>query len=138
MSQTKIGSNATFTGENKGITYVHDRVYSYSGWQAVVSGSDTVLLDFMTESLVTVCKLYWGFNYDLLENGKYFGIDVKLNGITVMRPRAEQRISGSGHGTELVDELGLVIPPNTHVQILAQTDDGGTEAGCTLVGRTYG
>ena len=137
MAKNKLGSNATFTGDNKGLSYTSDRVYAYSGWKAVATGSDTLLLDFVTESLLTDCKLYWGFDYDLLENGKYFGIEIKLNGVVVMRPRAEQRISGSGHGTELVDELRMIIPPNTRCVVNAQTDDGGTEAGCVMVGRVY-
>lgn len=131
----RLHSN-TFTGTQKGLTYTGTGdVYAYSGWQAVATGSDTLLLDFVTENLLTKCKLYWGFDYDLLENGKYFGIEVKLNGVVVMRPRAEQRISGSGHGTELIDELKMIIPPNTHCIINAQTDDGGTEAGCVITGK---
>ena len=135
---TTTGRGLAVTGPKLIYTDDEKHAYAFSGWLAVATGADTLLLDFTTNQHPTEITLYWGFNYDLLENGKYFGIDILLNGVRILRPRAEQRISGSGHGTELVDEIKFIIPPTTRCVINAQTDDGGTEAGCMIVGLVYG
>ena len=137
MPSEAVPSNASVASTGKGIRYIGNWAYANSGWLAVATGADTLLLDFTSGAGLIKAELYWGFDYDLMENGKYFGVELKFNDIVVMRPRAEQRISGSGHGTELTDELKMIIPPFTRVVLNAQTDDGGTEAGCMLTGRVY-
>lgn len=119
------------------INYLGDFVYGYSGMLAISDGNDATLLNFTTGSEVIKCKIQFTFDYDLLENGKFFGVEIKMDSQTVMKPRAEQRISGSGHGTELTDSIDFIIPPFTSVQVIGQTDDGGTECGAALVGRLY-
>ena len=133
-----IPTSASVASTGKGIRYIGDYAYANSGWLSVATGADTVLLDFTSGAGMIKADLFWSFDYDLLINGKYFGVELKFNDIVIMRPRAEQRISGSGHGTELTDELKMIIPPFTRVVVNAQTDDDGTEAGCILTGRVYG
>jgi len=133
-----IPVSASVASVGPGIRYVGNWAYANSGWLAVVTGADTLLLDFTSGAGLIKAELYWAFNYDQLENGKYFGVELKFNDLVIMQPRAEQRSTGAGHGTELTDELKIIIPPLTHVVLNAQTDDDGTEAGCVLTGRVYG
>jgi hypothetical protein len=123
------------TGIGNTLNYVGNLVYGYSGMLALSSGNDATLLKFTTGSELIKCEIQFTFDYDLLENGKFFGIEILMDGQTVLKPRAEQRISGSGHGTDLVSTVDLIIPPHTKIEIIGQTDDGGTECGCVLIGR---
>tara|TARA_Y100001938_G_scaffold25918_1_gene34651 strand:- start:387 stop:818 length:432 start_codon:yes stop_codon:yes gene_type:complete len=127
------GANPTGIGNT--INYVGNLVYGYSGMLAVSSGNDATLLKFTTGSELIKCKVEFTFDYDQLVNGKFFGVEIKLDGQTVLKPRAEQRISGSGHGTNLISKIDLVIAPHTKVEIIGQTDDDNTECGCVLTGR---
>jgi len=47
MARTKIGTNAQFSGTGKGLVYVKDFCYAYSG-AVTVDGTDDVALDFST------------------------------------------------------------------------------------------
>ena len=127
------GSNPA--GISSNLNYIGTRVYGYSGMLALSSGSDATMLEFTTGTEIIHCNIQFTFDYDLLENGKFFGVELEMDGQTVLKPRAEQRISGSGHGTDLISVIELIIPSFTTVKIIGQTDDGGTECGCALVGK---
>jgi len=128
MARTKLGSNATFTGGNKGATYIGDRLYAFSGGVGVAASAITVL-DFMTEKGIIACE--WRGVYVGSTNADYSWV-LYLNGIAV-----EQMSATSKYENNVPRKL--VIPPLTNVKITAVNieDSSTNNVGAIIAGRTY-
>ena len=64
-----IPVSASIASTGPGIRYIGDYAYANSGWLAVATGADTVLLDFTSGAGMIKADLFWSFDYDLLVNG---------------------------------------------------------------------
>ena len=133
MSKTKLGSNATFTGPQKGLTTIGDYCYAYSGEVTSEAGASAhqTLLEFSTGKGIVKGTL----SSQTDETGgatEYF--DVEFNGMKIVSAAWDNSASSQW----LLDfPLPLIIPPNTHVKVLggASNQDIWT---VQFVGRIYG
>ena len=109
MAKTRIGSNAIFTGPQKGLTTIGDHCYAYSGEITDVdSGSaGSTCLDFATGADLIIAKFNWissvNANIDVY-------IDVSFNGQSVYKGSSDESPSFIADR-----EFTLAIPANTHV-----------------------
>ena len=56
MAKTKLGSNAIFSGPNKGLTSIGEHVYSFSG-PILSTGSDGPMISYLVSILVKAILL---------------------------------------------------------------------------------
>ena len=117
MAKEAIGSNATFTGPQQGLTIIGDYAYAYSG-RIPSSGTSTVtLLDFATGKHTSDLM----FSSDYSSNSGNDAVwKITFNG---------QRVSSYYHNGGLTEPTNrtpfqLIIPPNTHVLIEALNQTG--------------
>jgi len=137
MARTKIGTNAQFSGTGKGLVYVKDFCYAYSG-VVTVDGTDDVALDFSTGKHIIDGKL----QIQWLENGadgsdSYYNLE--LNGEVIAG-----NLIGTGHGEPRPtmnpeNWIPIIIPPLSRVRILFTMLSGGGSVvlGSTFTGRVY-
>jgi len=133
MARTKIGSNATYTGNQEGITLIGDHCYAYN--DVSVSGSLTDILNFTTGKgyLIVTIEL----------NGNRSGIGqaqlqfkILLNGVTVMLNVWDQ--SSINQYSDDLTVTRLLIPPLTSVLVqAAQSSGSNRDMQITLTGRVY-
>jgi len=133
MARTKIGSNATYTGNQEGITLIGDHCYAYN--DVSVSGSLTDILNFTTGKgyLIVTIEL----------NGNRSGIGqaqlqfkILLNGVTVMLNVWDQ--SSINQYSDDLTVTRLLIPPLTNVLVqAAQSSGSNRDMQITLTGRVY-
>jgi len=128
MARTKIGSNATFSGTQKGLSIVSDWCYAYSGEVSVTNVLKT-LLEYQTESKITMIEYYPIYFTNHSEDFLY---TVNLNGQSI-------------HAVVLNDQdnapfvgIKLLIPPNTLVTVTGICLDASTRTiGALMTGRIY-
>ena len=135
MSRSKEAK--TFLGTGKGLNYVGDYAYAYSGG-VTVSGTDDVALDFNTGKEVIDAKL----QIQWLENGadasdSYYNLE--LNGEVIAG-----NLIGTGHGEPRPtmnpeNWIPILIPPySTFKCLLTMLSGGGSiQLGVTLTGEAY-
>jgi hypothetical protein len=130
MSKTKIGSNAQFTGSGKGIQYIGNHVYGYSG-EVLCNDNLTTLLDLTTSKDYILAKFQFGVKHDTNAN---LSFQIKFNGIMV----AGYMITGGVTDAQMSNYIPLIIPPLTHVETLGQNTYDSTNIPITsvLVGET--
>lgn len=132
MAKTKIGSNATFSGTQQGITIAKEFFYGYSG-QIDIDGSAT-LFSFHTGKYVSVGQFQMVFDKTAFGTGESIGYTIKLNNSIVAR----QELEAATTTTEAVQEaIDLIIPPMTSVEIIGDTDGGAIVVTGILTGRIY-
>jgi len=105
--------------------------YAYSG-VVTANGSDTIALDFTTNSETIVGSCYYTANADAL-GANFLTFQIKFNE-TIIIVVKERRDLG-----QLVDfPFNVIIPPHTHVEVIFP--DNGRDADLTAVftGKTYG
>ena len=126
-----IPVSASIASTGKGIRYVGNWAYAYSGNENLSPGVFLKQLNFTTGSDILVAEFQW-VNTETNATRDVF-IQIDLNEITVYNGRWENpNITDKGANT-----IGLIIPPLTHVECY-QKNDGNT-AGCFLMtGRVYG
>jgi len=125
MARTKIGSNATYTGNQEGITLIGDHCYAYN--DVSVSGSLTDILNFNSGKgyLIVTIEL----------NGNRSGIGqaqlqfkILLNGVTVMLNVWDQ--SSINQYSDDLTVTRLLIPA-------AQSSGSNRDMQITLTGKVY-
>jgi len=129
MAKVKLGSNATFTGPQKGLSIVSDWCYAYSGEQSVAAGLVTVL-EFQTGKRVTVLK-YLPIYFT--NNSEDFIYSVLLNGNVILANILND------HDNQPFTSEQIVVPPNTLVQvtIIASGHSATRTVGALMTGRIY-
>ena len=130
MSKTKAGSNAQFTGPQKGLTVIGKHCYAYSGIKQV-TGSATTFVKFTTGKGYIVAKVQ-PINFTATTDNVTF--EIKFNGQTI-----QQAETTSSRDYTPYDVIHLVIPPLTEVDIILDNVSGGTHnAGVAVTGEVYG
>jgi hypothetical protein len=132
MAKTRIGSNATFSGTQKGLTTVGSHCYAFSG-KVTVGDTVTDLLDFHSGKGYIVAKVQMG--YGQIDNPDDYEYEITFNGIEVFA----YVVAHSLQQTEPDTVMNLLIPPLTQVTIRARnrTDDTTNPQYAMLVGRQY-
>ena len=133
MAKTRKGSNATYTGNQQGITLIGNHCYAYN--DVSVAGSLTDLLNFSTGKgyLIVTIEL----------NGNRSGIGqaqlqfkILLNGVTVLLNVWDQ--STINQYSDDLTVTRLLIPPLTTVLVqAAQSSGSNRNMQATLTGRVY-
>ena len=75
MNETKQGSNAVFSGPNKGLNYIGEYCYAYSGLIQVTTASE--LLNFTTGKNLIRAKFQFTMGEDTTDNIVW---EITLNG----------------------------------------------------------
>lgn len=129
MKKTKIGSNATYTGNQLGLTIVGDYAYAYN--LLPVNNDETSLLKFTTGKEIIVGTVQFHYSQDASDNYIY---RVKFNGVTILA-----LIIGDADSHADPRPIPIVIPPLTEVNCTADNlvADRTYNQSCSLVGRIY-
>jgi len=129
MAKTKIGSNATYTGNQLGLTIVGDYAYAYN--LLSVNNTETSLLKFATGKEILVGSVQFHYAADASDNYLY---KVKFNGITIF-----SFLMGDADAHADPRPIPIVIPPLTEVDCTADnvSSSGSVNMACSLVGRVY-
>jgi len=117
MAKTKLGSNAIFSGPNKGLTSIGEHVYSFSGpiLSTGSDGADDQLLSFNTGKGYIIADCI--FQNDITSGSNVY-FEIKYNGQTVILNK-----EASSSITEPWTWI-LLIPPLTFVQVGWGTQSG--------------
>jgi len=132
MAKEKIGSNAIFTGPQKGLSTIGDHCYAYSGIIGITN-VETEVLNFSTGKGYITATLQ------------------VLNGTTSNEDFLYQAyfnnvIIGSWHCLQVTDKeinipngYEIIIPPNTFVKVTGTNTSSGTsrDHSATITGRVY-
>jgi len=126
----KIGSNAIFTGPQKGLISIGNHAYAYSG-TIPIAGSFTEMLAFTTG------KTYWLGDFRLEGEfddvaGSTIQVKVSFNGEVILLAKTTEDRYGDR------PEISLLIPPLTYVKIESTQNTGGDlDFQALLVGKVY-
>jgi hypothetical protein len=135
MSKTKKGSNAIFTGPQKGLTTIGKHCYAYSGVVTTV-GSTATLLDFTTsKNYIYVETLKMNISSQTI-SGVNYSFTVKFNGQIVLTEFYTNPYAGRQPADS--DNIYMIIPPLTHVTVEFLSSSGEKECSAMLVGEVYG
>ena len=135
MAKTKAGSNATFTGTQRGLSYVKDGksnvVYAYSGAVTMASSAtEYTLLEFATGR--ETIEAWVDFRNVTLNTNNNTTSKWYLNGSLVLQAELESS------ETALPGWVGrLVIPPYTTFKQTGQADGSGIITLGVMTGRIY-
>ena len=116
------GSNPS--GISQGLNYVGTLVYGYSGLVSTSAGNFVSALDFQTgtELLNTTVQLYVDDTTPIGQNDAY-GMRIKSNGEVIMLCIMDDRATPKTR--QLMNNIDLIIPPFTHIEIelFAESDE---------------
>jgi len=133
MARTKIGSNATFSGTQKGLTVLGEHCMAYSGVTAIAN-TEVFCLDFFSPGKRYILAQVQIGSKDA-ENEDYV-LKIYLNGIVVFANIFQNQ--GATY-VDIANSIPLMIPPATEVKIslenIADTDSRSWTV--HLVGRVY-
>jgi len=137
MAKTKIGSNATFSGTQKGLTIIGNHCYAASG-ELNPNNSTLTALDFDTGKEYIIGSIMWGVDLIDFDTNKDVGLFVKFNGILVYQVRGQLTNGGDFDGQVGSMKVDLLIPPLTTVLIEVSTNQTNT-VGQTILfnGKVY-
>ena len=118
-----------FTGPQKGLSIIGNHCYAYSGSKAS-SGTATNYLEFTTGKHYIVAKLQPAYFAQGTNNVSWL---IKFNGQDVQYAEVT-----SGRDYTPFQEILLIIPPLTFVEVEVDNLSGGTEAvGVSITGKVY-
>jgi len=136
MARTKLGSNATFSGPQKGLSVIGKRFYAYSG-DIPASGASVEYLNFSTGKNIYLGTLQFNgtVNDANITAGTISGCTIKLNGSVIATLKADTLQEDS---PSIVTQE-LLLPPNSHLQVsvIADTDDANSQGSLIFIGRIY-
>ena len=125
-----IQPSASIASTGKGIRYIGNRAYSFSG-ELALSTSLQDFLNFTTGSGYIVADINFTGDYDAL-GADWVAFNIKLNGTNVFLSKMER------NNSEWMNYAKILLPPFTEVQIEGKVQDGTPTFTCVLVGRVYG
>jgi len=136
MARTKIASNASFSGTQKGLSFILDRVYAYSGLIQVAS-TDTEQLSFHTGKQVIVGDIscYGSVDDSNPTLGGVTAFTIFFNGVKLFKIKTDT----NAEDMPSVQTVPLIIPPLTEVIVNADSDnsDAGLRTAVSIAGRVY-
>jgi len=134
MAEASVTPEASVTSTGKGLRYIGEFVYGYSG-RIAVSNSEIVLMDFTTGSGLITAKVQFFYAVDASQTPN-FAYTIKINGAVV----SKYVVNGSSTYTSANNPVFLVIPPQSHIELIAQNvEDSSTLTQSALItGRVYG
>jgi hypothetical protein len=118
MAKERIGSNAIFTGPQKGLTTIGDHCYAYSGASSITSGSYSEVLNFTTGKQYILADLQLS---SLESTGSDLYYKITLNGVEVVAQFNNNAYQTYPYG---MTPIQLLFPPNSIVIISAQRGSG--------------
>jgi len=128
----KLGSNATFTGAGKGISYVGDCAYAYSGVVSVNQNENEMVVFQSPKGYIKASTM---FNYISSAGTELYAFRIYFNGVQI-----QGTIQGRhDYESKFESDLKLIIPPLTEVKLTAQ-NVSNTESHdmiVSLTGRVY-
>jgi len=125
-----IPTSASTASTGKGIRYIGNWAYAYSGDIDISSG--VTVLDFTTGAGAINGKIYFTGNW--ADAGSAFVLfTLNFNGLTVMRI-AERRDLGAGSE----QPFNIIIPPLTHVEAIYAGAGVSALFTTVITGRVYG
>jgi len=128
MAKTKIGSNAVFSGAQKGLSYLSDRCYAYSG-VITSSGSFQTYLEFNTGKEITEGTLQITADLNALGTS-FLQSQVSINGIVISFSSMER----NNFDWEVTP---LLLPPLSTVKVELLAQGGTPDATVMFIGRVY-
>jgi len=133
MARPKLGSNAIFSGAQKGLTILSDRCYAYTGIFTV--GNETIeCLRFSTGKGMIVAKVFVAYDVHDFTAGEKIGYEMKFNDQMLINSVYGANIRPTGNNYF----MDFIIPPLTDVQFnFVNTDDSGIPMSMVLSGRLY-
>jgi hypothetical protein len=136
MAKEQIGSNATFSGPQKGLTTIGDHCYAYSGIYSATTTSTSRLL-FTTGKYYVIGKMRLSGNIDTGDAlyGNISTMIVKFNGVEVLVSKTD----GGNEQMPTSDNAPMIIPPLTTVECIsdASATEANFKASISFVGRVY-
>jgi len=137
MAKEKIASNAQFSGTGKGLVYVKDFCYAYSG-AVTVSGTDDVALDFSTGKHIIEAKVMVQYIQDSAD-GDDSKMNIELNGEVIAGNIVGANFGQPANTMGPENWIPIIIPPLSRVRILFTMLSGGGSIvlGSTFTGRVY-
>jgi len=136
MARTKIASNASFSGAQKGLSFVLDRVYAYSGLVQVAS-TDTEQLSFQSGKQVIVGSIscYGSVDDSNPGLGSITAFTISFNGVKLFKIKTDTE----NEDMPSVQTVPLIIPPLTKVIVNADNNnaDAGLRTAVSIAGRVY-
>jgi len=135
MAKTKIGANAIFSGPQKGLTFIGDYCYAYSG---AINGTNsfTSYLSFQTGKALIVAKIQYNGAPDPSDpsTGGQSICRITFNGQIVAYMKAST--NSPDDSANIVNTM--VIPPLTQVDIdVVTAANSSFQGNVVLSGRVY-
>jgi len=129
-----IPVSASIASVGKGIRYIGQFVYGYSG-RIAVGNSEILLMDFTTGSGLITANVQFFYAVDTSQNPN-FAYTIKINGAVV----SKYVVNGSSTYTSANNPVLLVIPPQSHLELIAQNvEDSSTLTQSALItGKVHG
>lgn len=129
-----IQPEASIASTGKGIRYIGNWIYGYSGVIAV-DNTETPLLEFVSGAGLIHAKVQ-PFYAEGSGGNSYF-YQLYLNDIVVVGFASDGAVNPFGYGTT---DIRVIIPPLTKVKFTAQNAASGdsNDQAVTLTGRVYG
>lgn len=129
MAKVKLGSNATYSGNQKGLTIVGEHCYALSGTQTVQAS--VTVLEFTTGKYYVV-----GFLDSFMGEGdtNFQETIMTFNGAEVVNNFIEH--SSGAHNSMRVP-IHIVIPPLTAVTVALRFGAETDQASAQITGRVY-
>jgi len=133
MAKTKIGSNATFSGTQKGLTVLGDHCMGYSGVTAIAN-TEIFCLNFFSPGKRYIIAQGQIGSKDA--EGEDYVLKIYFNNIVVFSHIFHQQ--GSTY-VDIPNSIPLMIPPATEVKISLQNIANTNSRDWTvhLVGKVY-
>jgi len=134
MAKTKIGSNATFTGAQLGLTTIGSHSYAFSG-AVTNTTSYKNLLEWTSGKGYTVGTLTINGSVVVatVAGGNISVFLVSLNGVNVALVKTDSQAQDMPQTMT----IPLLIPPLTRVTVESKSDDTNGAVTVHFVGRVY-
>ena len=133
MAKTRIGSNAIFSGPQKGLSTLGDHSYAYSGGINVdQTGAGITLLEFTTGKEYQLMKFMFG-RKDYTSDDIVFQIDLNGNAIGSFPSTSYASPGLQGY------DIDLIIPPLSLVRVHGRNLTADTDRLCfaLISGKVY-
>jgi hypothetical protein len=133
MAEASVPPEASVASTGKGIRYIGNWAYGYSGVQpAITSGTGTDFLSFTSGSGIIVATIQC---YNTVTESEIINWEIVLNGEIVIEYHQEGRASIPINSQE---GNAVIIPPITFVIVRGRTVGAETSGAAVLNGRVYG
>lgn len=135
MAKTRIGSNAQFTGPQKGLSTIGEHCYAYSGNVEATTASQTVLSFATGKGYIIGEFTFNGFIQVDNVSIRQGAITLVFNNVIV----ANQLTGDANEDMKADVKQKVLIPPNTFVEakVVAASGDSDNFATVIFVGRSY-